>query len=416
MSFKDTIKNKIWNTFAPENVLNQIESNTIDTWTHLIDLSNDSETLTENNALTTFGSVYSVVKILAEDVASLPLQVYKSENGKREKLGLDNNVAYLLNKKVNSRLTPFEWKSKIISDISLFGNHFSLLKFNRAGDVSEIIPLDPSVTSVYTTDTGQLFYKTTYNNEQIELLDYEVIHIKNSLTQNGLGISPLKAIRLNAEAVKSGEVMNHDLLESRGIPKGIISVAGSLSSEAKANVKAQWKRANSEAGNGVVVLDSGLEYRSLGQTNQDLDFLNGMNYNLERVAASMRVPAHKLNLLDRATFSNVTEQNLDYISSALQPLVKNIEEVLNVTLFTDKEIRAGYYVKFNFNNLLRSTPRELAETVEIELRSGTLTIDEARELNERNPFNEEWSKVPYLTKNYATMNENETEGKEETNE
>lgn len=408
------ISERIRNFLMPESLIqNQIEAN-LDSWTHLISLDESSETLTENNILT-FGSLYSVIKILAEDIAALPLQVFKSENGQREKLGLDNNVAYLLNKKVNPHMTPFEWKAKVITDLSIFGNHFSLLKFNRAGDVSEIIPLDPSVTSVFRTDTGQLFYKTTYNNEQIELLDYEVIHIKNSLTQNGLGISPLKAIRLNAEAIKSGEVMNHALLETRGIPKGIISVSGSLSSEAKANVKAQWKRANSEAGNGVVVLDSGLEYRSLGQTNQDLDFLNGMNYNHEKVAASMRIPAHKLNLLDRATFSNVTEQNLDYISSALQPLVKNIEEVLNVTLFTEKEIRSGYYVKFNFNNLLRSTPRELAETVEIELRSGTLTIDEARELNERNPFNEEWSKAPYLTKNYETLN-NEPEVKEVEND
>lgn len=408
-----SIKNKIFNYFAPESLIkNQVNAG-IDTWTHLIDLSNESETLTENNALT-FGSLYSVINILASDIASLPLQVFQSTNGQREKLGLDNKVAYLLTKKVNSRMTPYEFKAKIIMDLCIFGNHFSLLKFNRAGDVSEIIPLDPSVTSVFRTDTGQLFYKTTYNNEQIELMDYEVIHIKNSLTQNGLGISPLKAIRLNAEAVKSGEIMNHDLLETRGIPKGILSVQGSLNAESKERVRQEWKRANSSGA--VVVLDNGLEYRNLGQTNQDLDFLNGMNYNQERVAAAMRIPAHKLNLLDRATFSNVTEQNLDYISSALQPLIKNIEEVLNVTLFTDKEVRAGFYVKFNINALLRSEPETLARTLEIQLRAGMISLDESRDLLEMNPYDEEWSRVPYLTKNYATMNEIEAEGKEVTNE
>lgn len=410
-----SISEKIRNFLIPETLIQNQVNASLDSWTMLIDLSNESEKLTEDNALT-FGSLYSVINILASDIASLPLQVFQSKNGQREKLGLDNKVAYLLTKKVNSRMTPYEFKAKIIMDMCIFGNHFSLMKFDRAGNVSQIVPLDPSVTNVFTTDTGQLFYKTTYNNEQIELMDYEVIHIKHTLTKNGLGVSPLAAIRLNAEAVNSGDVMNRSLLENNGIPKGIISVSGSLGKEAKDNVRKEWKRANSEAGNGVLVMDSGMEYKQLGQTQQDMDFLNGMNFNLERVAAAYRTPSHKLNLLDRATYSNVSEQNVDYISSALLPLVKNIEEVLNISLFTEKEQMQGFYIKFNFNNLLRSTPRELAETIETELRSGTLTIDEARELNERNPFNEEWSKVPYLTLNYEPLSNREPEGKEETND
>ena len=421
MSFKDTIKNKIWNTFTPKSVLNQIESSAIDTWTHLISLDNDSETLTENSALN-FSSLYSVINVLASDIGSLPIHVYKKDkNGKREKLSIsDNNVAYLLNKKVNNDgLTPFTFKSLLVSQLAIYGNSYTLMRFDSKGDVIELLPLDPGATTVYRNEQGEKYYKTTQNNQQITLFSHEVIHVKNPLTTvEGLGISPLKALKLNVESQRAGDELNHTLLHDNGVPKGVLSVQGVLNAEAKERVRKEWKRANSSGA--VAILDSSLEYKSLGQNLAELDYLQGQEYSLNRIASVYRVPSHKLNLLDRATFSNVTEQNIDYISSTLTPILKNIEEELSISLFTDKEVRAGFYVKFNINALLRSEPETLARTLEIQLRAGMISLDESRDLLEMNRYDEEWSRVPYLTKNYSTLSDetlnNEPEGKEVEND
>lgn len=418
MSFKDNIKNKIWNTFAPESVLNQIESSAISSWTHLIDLSNDeSETLTENSALN-FSSLYSVINVLASDIGSLPIHVYKKDkNGKREKLSIsDNNVAYLLNKKVNNDgLTPFTFKSLLVSQLAIYGNSYTLMRFDSKGDVIELLPLDTGATTVYRNEQGEKYYKTTQNNQQITLFSHEVIHVKNPLTTvEGLGISPLKALKLNVESQRAGDELNHSLLRDNGVPKGVLSVQGVLNAEAKERVRKEWKRANSAGA--VVILDNSLEYKSLGQNLAELDYLQGQEYSLERIASVYRVPSHKLNLLRNATFSNISEENLSYVTSTLQPIVKNIEEEFSISLFTEREIKAGYYIEFNLQGLLRSSPEVLINSLEVQLRAGLITLDEARGLLNLNAYDEEWSKVPYLTKNYATMNEIEPEGKEETNE
>lgn len=418
MSFKDTIKNKIWSTFAPENVLNQIESSAIDSWSHLIDLSNnDSETLTENNALN-FSSLYSVINVLASDIGSLPIHVYKKDkNGKREKLSIsDNNVAYLLNKKVNNDgLTPFTFKSLLVSQLAIYGNSYTLMRFDSKGDVTELIPLDPGATTVYRNEQGEKYYKTRQNNQQITLQSHEVIHLKNPLTTvEGLGISPLKALKLNVESQRAGDELNHSLLHDNGVPKGVLSVQGVLNAESKERVRQEWKRANSSGA--VVILDNSLEYKSLGQNLAELDYLQGQEYSISRIASIFRVPSHKLNILSNATFSNITQENLSYVTSTLQPIVKNIEEEFSISLFTEREIKAGYYIEFNLQGLLRSSPEVLIDSLETQLRAGLITLDEARGLLNMNPYDEEWSKVPYLTKNYATMNEIETEGKEVTNE
>ena len=421
MSFKDTIKNKIWNTFAPENVLNQIESSAISSWTHLIDLSNDSETLTENNALN-FSSLYSVINVLASDIGSLPIHVYKKDkNGKREKLSIsDNNVAYLLNKKVNNDgLTPFTFKSLLVSQLAIYGNSYTLMRFDSKGDVIELIPLDPGATAVYRNEQGEKYYKTTQNNQQIILQSHEVIHLKNPLTTvEGLGISPLKALKLNVESQRAGDELNHSLLHDNGVPKGVLSVQGVLNKEAKERVREEWKRANSFGA--VAILDNSLEYKTLGQNLAELDYLQGQEYSLERIASVYRVPSHKLNILSNATFSNITQENLSYVTSTLQPIVKNIEEEFSISLFTEREIKNGYWIEFNIQGLLRSSPEVLISSLETQLRAGLITLDEARGLLNMNPYDEEWSRVPYLTKNYSTLSDetlnNEPEVKEVEND
>ena len=164
------------------------------------------------------------------------------------------------------------------------------------------------------------------------------------------------------------------------------------------------------------ILDNSLEYKSLGQNLAELDYLQGQEYSLERIASVYRVPSHKLNILSNATFSNISEENLSYVTSTLQPIVKNIEEEFSISLFTEREIKSGFYVEFNIQGLLRSSPEVLINSLETQLRAGLITLDEARGLLNMNPYDEEWSRVPYLTKNYATMNEIEPEVKEVEND
>ena len=59
-----------------------------------------------------------------------------------------------------------------------------------------------------------------------------------------------------------------------------------------------------------------------------------------------------INELDRATFSNITQQSLEFITYTLTPWLIRLEQSFNKALFTKPE-REKYFVKFSVEGFLR---------------------------------------------------------------
>ena len=166
--------NKIRNLFNPKAVINNSLDTTLSGWTTIItDLNTKSETASSGNALT-FASVYACVQAVADDMAAMPLQSFKNTENKRERVR-EHAVDYVLTKRANRNMNPFNWKKLVLTDLLTHGNHYSLIAFGSDGQVQELIPLSAAVTKVYQdSNTGKLFYRTTYRNETKDFLDYEV--------------------------------------------------------------------------------------------------------------------------------------------------------------------------------------------------------------------------------------------------
>lgn len=396
------ISQSIRNLFNPKAVIDTSLDSTLSGWTTIItDLNTKSETATSQNALS-FASVYACVQAIADDMSSMPLQSFKRTDEKRERVR-EHAVDYVLTKRANRNMTPFTWKKLVLTDLLTYGNHYSLIAFGSDGQVQELIPLNASATDVFQdSNTGKLFYRTTRNNETVDFLDYEIFHVKGMSTNGIKGISPILTLKYNVESNASADILNHSLVRDGGIPKGIIKLQGAVNEEAKQRVKAEWKRTNS--GNAIAVLDNGMDFQGLGQTIQEMEWLSGQKFNLEMISAVFKVPLHKINQLDHATFSNIEHQSLEYYKNTLLPLARMIEEESNFKLFSDRELKQGYYVKFNFDAILRPDAVTKATVQEINFRNGFSTLNEVRAENEKNAFPDEpMADKPMMTLNYSAL-------------
>lgn len=395
------ISQSIRNLFNPKAVIDSSLDSTLSQWTTIITGSDTkSETATSQNALS-FASVYACVQAIADDLGALPLQAFKRTDEKRERVR-EHAVDYVLTKRANRNMTPFTWKKLVLTDLLTYGNHYSLIAFGSDGQVQELIPLNASVTDVFQdSNTGKLFYRTTRNNETVDFLDYEIFHCKG-MGDGIKGISPILTLKYNVESNASADMLNHSLLRGGGIPKGIIKLQGAVNEEAKQRVKAEWKRTNS--GNAIAVLDNGMEYQGLGQTIQEMEWLSGQKFNLEMISAVFKVPLHRINQLDRSTFNNIEHQSLEYYKNTLLPLARMMEEEINIKLLSDRELRQGYYVKFNFDAILRPDAITKATVQEINFRNGFKTLNEIRAENEDNAFPDEpMADKPMMTLNYSAL-------------
>ena len=103
------------------------------------------------------------------------------------------------------------------------------------------------------------------------------------------------------------------------------------------------------------------------------------------MAGIFNIPAHMINDLEKATFSNITQQSIQFVRHTVMPWVVNWEQEINRKLFTRKEREAGYYVKFNVMALLRGTPQERAQFYHFAITDGWMSRNEARVLEDLNP-------------------------------
>jgi len=92
-----------------------------------------------------------------------------------------------------------------------------------------------------------------------------------------------------------------------------------------------------------------------------------------------------INDLDKATFSNISEQAIQFVRHTMMPWVVNWEQEINRRVFTRAERAAGYYCKFNLAGLLRGTAKERAEFYRAAINDGWMDRNEARVLEDMNP-------------------------------
>jgi len=351
--------------------------------------------VTKNNAHL-FDDVYSVVNVLSDDVAKLPLKVYQKTEGKIEKLNRSAHpLVKLLRTRPNRYMNISDYTKLMMIDVLLSGNHYSLISIDEKGDVKELIPLSANFQPVI--EKGELFYQGEVRGKTRTFLADEILHIKG-FTRDGIrGISPIAVL---AERIQGNDLavsFNNNFMQNAGTPNSILKVSGQISKEAKDAVRQEWKRANSKEA--VAVIDSGLDYQQIGISQTDMQFIESQKFNLQKIAALYKVPMHKINELSRATYANIEHQALEYVKGTLQPWLTRIEVEMNTKLFTEKEQDEEFYVKFNIDSELRGDSKTRAEVHRMHVESGQRTIDEVRADDEMPPFEAEWSKEPLITLN-----------------
>ena len=137
--------------------------------------------------------------------------------------------------------------------------------------------------------------------------------------------------------------------------------------------------------NKTILLPAELDYKALTVSPVDTELLSMMKLNRSEIAGIFNVPAHMINDLEKATFSNISEQTIQFIRFSVMPWVVNWEQELNRKIFTEAERKAGYFVKFNLAGIMRGTAGERATFYHAAITDGWMSRNEARQLEDMNP-------------------------------
>lgn len=343
--------------------------------------TSSGEKVNADNALSQ-ADVFSCVQILSDDVAKLPVRVYKKSTDKIEQRN-KHPVSKLIYRNPNKYMTAFTWKKLMMTHLCLRGNAYSYIERDKDGRVKAIIPLHPSRTQArIDPNTGKFWYESTVNGRVHEFYPEEILHYKGMSDDGINGKSPITVIREQVGAQSAATKYNAKFYGNDATTKGVLKVPTQLSGDAKSKVRDEWEKVNE--GESIAVIDAGLEYESISMNMEDAQFVESMKFNKLQIANIFKIPPHKVNDMDGGTFNNVESQSIGYLVNTIQPWVTAFEQENDVKLFTEQETDKGIYTKFNTNAMLRTDSQSRSEYYKNMIEYGIYSLNEVRDLEEMN--------------------------------
>ncbi len=332
-----------------------------------------------------FAPVYSCIKVLAESVGMLPFHLFEQVGTSREK-ARNHRLFSLLNTAPNDYMTSQEWRETMVAHLCLRGNHYSWINRVR-GQVRELLPLNPDSVRAKTNTDWTVSYEVTFPDGRQEILPAaDIFHVRLMSTDGITGMSPIAQARDSIGLGIAAQRFGSRLFKNGTRPSGILSTEAKLNQEQMELMSASWKEANSgEEELRTAILGGGLKWTAISISPEDAQFLETRKYQRSEVAGLFRVPAHMINDMEKATFSNIEHQDIAFVVHTLTPWLTRIEQRVSVSLLTVEE-RKKYFSKFNVNALLRGDMKSRSEYMWKRFQMGSLSPNDIREFEDENPI------------------------------
>ena len=332
-------------------------------------------------------AVYACVRILAETIASLPLVVYQRRpDGGKDRV-TDHWLYRLMAKRPNRFQNPFEWREMLQGHLALRGNAFNQIITNPRGEIIELMPIHPDRVKIELLPSGEYRYQISdRSGTEVILPRGEVWHLRGLSSDGLMGMSPIELARENLGTALAAQGYGARFFANDAKPTGgWIEFPGSFKdSEAKKVFRESYQQAQSGSNRGkVLVLENGMKFHEVGVTNKDAQFLELRKFQITDVARLFRVPPHMIADLDRATFSNIEQQSLEFVMHTMTPWAERWEASIQSELLLESD---DIEIEFDFANLMRGDASSRSSYYQSGIQNGWLTRNEARIAENLNPI------------------------------
>ena len=333
--------------------------------------SSSGITISQDVALTQ-SVFYAAVKILAEDVAKLPLRVMKTRADGGRDVAKKHYLHKLL-KRPNSWQTQFDFFEFMMFCLVVRGNAFSVILRDTRGRPEQLIPIAPDRVTLLTDNEGQIWYQigrgsqheqAVLREQPLTIPARDVLHVRG-LSRNGLvGMSLLEQVRETLGLAIATEKHGARLFAAGARLSGVLEHPGKLSSDGASRLRAAWDAAFSGVNNfgKTAVLEEGMKYTTVAMTSTDAEWLASRKFQVEEIARFFRIPLHMLQSLDKASFNNIEHQSRSYYDQTLMSYLERLEAAFDWTFDTDAD---GVEVEFDTSKLLRADMKSRYEAYAI---------------------------------------------------
>ncbi len=350
--------------------------------------ADSGEKVDEKSAMQ-IATVYACVRLLAETVAGLPLQLFKytneKENGKEK--AREHPLYKILYRQPNPEMTSFTFRETMMTHLLLWGNAYAQVIRDGKNNILGLYPLQPDLVEVDRNERGQIYYiyhaytdeVPGKNNKDIFFRYDEVFHVPG-LGFNGLvGFSPIAMMKNALGTTLAVEKYGSSFFKNGAQPSGVLEHPGVLKDPSK--IRENWMNVYGGANNAhkIAVLEEGMSYKAISLPPEDSQFLSARQFSVQEICRIFRCPPHLIQDLEHATYSNIEHQSIDYMCYSVGPWLTRIEQAIVKDLLLEKE-QEIYFPKFNVDGVLRGDYLSRMSGYATGISNGFLSPNDVRRL------------------------------------
>lgn len=305
-----------------------------------------------------YSFVWAATQVISSNVAALPPIPYEIRaDGHYE--AVDCPAYRMLLLSPNPEMTPYVFHETLQAHAMNWGNAYARLDRVSPDQMpSAMWPIPPNqIEPDRDETTGEVCYrfKAMYAGERDEILPWwQVLHIP------GLGFDGLRGynvIDMARESIGLGIASETygGAFFGRGCTLGGILEApeeSELSDQAKKNLRESFELLHRGPDNShrIAILEQGWRFNPTSMPPDTAQFLQTRAFQGVEVARWYNIPPHLLRDLDRATFSNVEQQSIEFFSITLRPWLLRWAQEYRRKLFGLPD-QGRYFVKHDPHNV-----------------------------------------------------------------
>lgn len=372
-----------------------------------LNLSGNKVAVNAETALT-FSAVYAAVRLISETISQLPFNYYeRTANGRVIKS--DHPLHILVNSEPNPIRTKFVFFELMVNSLLLYGNAYIHIERNQRGLPVELHFIHPDEILVK-YNNGVLVYES----QKYGVFDAsDVIHIPDIIMDDGyVGKSRIAIARDNIALGIASQTYGKEFFESGAKVGGVLQHPGQLGPDAMKALSDQWHRTYHSGFSGsfkTAVLEEGMTYKPIQLRPDEAQFLSTRKFSITEIARIFKCPPHLLGDLERATFSNIEHQGIEFLNYCIAPILKKIEQEFNKKLIFEND-KGKTYFEHNVNALLRGDSKSRAEYYRLLFNIGSITPNEIRAKENMNDI--EGGDNAYVPMNMITQGKTPEDGAE----
>lgn len=340
-------------------------------------------------------TVYSCIRVLASSVASLPLRLYKTENGVRQEV-VNDPLAKALRVSPNSDSTSFSFWETVMVHLCLTGNFYAELTFGPTGEVTQMWPLAPRLTHPFRLPSGELAFKTSDAMAQgsNRLLEASrVLHIPLMSHDGIVGMSPIEQCRETLGLAISSAACTSRFFANFSTPSLAIEIPEAVDAKTKTLMREDWEALQGGPNqHRIAVLDQGQKLSKLSLSPQEAEWLELRKYTAAEICGIFSVPPHMVSADNGARLSNANVENLNlsFYQDCLRGYLVRIEAALAKTVLATRNTGAvEWSAEFDVSARLRGDQQSTMAAIASGRQWGIYTANDGRRMLGLNPLGPE---------------------------